>query len=118
MLDVTQLEILVASRELIPVEDHLFLCIHRTPAPAVDLVVEAFHRPGVCPPALEVDRGRRVGLLNPADDLVIEPVLEVRDFPHDAVGVRIFSFQVGEDLGVLLIPKPVERVEAPVSVGL
>ena len=118
VFDIAQLEIVMSTRELVRVEDDLFWCVHRTPAPAVDLVVEALDRPRVAPPAFEKDRGGGVSLLDPADDLVIEPVLEVGRVAHDPVGVRVLGLQVCDHLRVLLLPQPVERVDPAVSVRL
>ena len=117
-LHVAELEVLVARRQLVAVEHDLLGRVHRTSTPAVDLVVEALHRAGVAPPPLVERRGRCVGLLHPADDLVVEPVLQVGALGHDAVGICVLGLQVGDHVWVRLVAKPVVGVDAAIAVGL
>ena len=117
-LNVAQLEILVAFRQLIGVEDDLLGSLHRAALAAVDLVVQAFDRPRVAPPALVEGRRRVVGLLDPADDLAVQPIPELGGVCHGRVGVRVFGFQVGDHLWIFFVPKPVIGVDATVAVRL
>ena len=104
VLDVPELEIVVARGQLVPVELDLLGGIHRALPPAVDVVVEPLHRSGVVPVALEVGRRRSVGLLDPVDDLLVQPLLEPGCGRHDGVSEQIFGFQVGNDFRVGSLP--------------
>ena len=117
-LDVAELEVVVAFRELVGVENDLLGGVHRPTAPAVDLVVEAFHRPGVGQPTLEQGRRGGVRLLDPPDDLAVQTFLEVACARRHGVGIGIFGFEVGDHLRVVLVTQPVVGVDASVPIGL
>src|SRR5919201_540885 len=107
-----------STSELVAVENDLLVRLHGSAPPAVDLVVEPFHRARVVPPASVKRRGRGVGLLDAPDDLAVERVLERARAGHHRAGVRVLSLEVGDDLGVVLVPQPVVGVDPPVAVRL
>ena len=104
VLDVTELEVVVTLGQLVAVELDLLGGFHRALPPAVDVVVEALHRSGVVPVALEVGRRRSVGLLDPVDDLLVKPLLKPGGGGHDGVSEQIFGLQVGNDFRVGSLP--------------
>jgi hypothetical protein len=60
-----------------------------------------------------VEDGRgRVGLLDPADDLAVERLLERLGGRHQRVGVGVLGVEVGDDLGVGPVLQPVVVVDA------
>ena len=78
-------------------------------------------RIGYCFPVFEsrvvmiavVEDGRRlVGLLDPADDLVVEGLLKRLGMGHQRVGVGVLGVEIGDDLGVGSILEPVVVVDA------
>ena len=117
-LDEPEVEVVVATGKLIAVEEHLLGGVHAAGPAAVDLVIQALDRPGVVPVALEERRGRRVGLLDPADDLAVQLLPQFLGRRHDRVGVRVLGLQVGDHLRVALLPHPVIGVDPPVAVLL
>ena len=117
-LHVAQLEVGVPLCQLVAVEHELLGRLHRAAAPAVDLVVEPFHRPRVAPPALVEGGCRGVRLLDAPDDLPVEAFLEPAGFRHDGRGVGVLGLQVRDHLGVLPVAEPVVGIDPPVAVDL
>src|SRR5206468_9512699 len=113
-LDVAELEVVVAFRELVGVENDLLGGVHRPTAPAVDLVVEAFHRPGVGQPTLEQGRRGGVRLLDPPDDLAVQTFLQVAEACRDGGGIGIFGLELGDNIRVVLVTTPVVLVDSSV----
>ena len=70
----------------------------------MNLVVEALDGPRVVPVAFEDRGGRVIGLLDPANDLVVELLLEHPRRLHDEVGIFVLGDEMGNDFRVGSLP--------------
>ena len=96
----------MAFGELVAVEDDLFGSIHRSLATAVNGVLRAFDGARVVVVAGVVIGVGLVGLLDVAQHLAIEGLLEGLGGRHPGVGVGVFGFEVGGDLLGVFIAQP------------
>ena len=88
------------------VEEDLLGRLERPPFADQDRVLLPRFESGGVGIAVVEDGGRRVGLLDPADDLVIERLLQRPGVGHRGVGIGVLGVEVGDDLGVAPILQP------------
>jgi hypothetical protein len=84
---------------------------------AKDWILRTLLGPGVVP-VLALAKGHRdVGLLDMADHLSVESLLEFGCGLKDSSGIGVFRLEVGDDLGVVALAKPGVVVDQRVAVN-
>ena len=111
-----QPEIVVPLGEEILVERDLLSGLERAMAAAEDRVLPTLLGSGVVVPPVDSLRHRQVGLLNSADHLAIQALLESLGVPHHRGGIRVLCFEVAEDGRILAVAKPVVLVDPGIAV--
>ena len=86
-------------------------------APAHDLVLLALFRARVIEVVADAHRDAEVGLLDAAEHLLVERLLQRLRRLHDRFGVGVLGLQVLDDLGVLLLSQPEVVVGQRVAVN-
>jgi len=82
----------------------------------VDGILFTLFGAGVVPPASLAIRGSLVGLLDPAQHLLIERSLEALGRIHDCSSVGVLGLQVADDFLAGLLPQPEVVVNERVAV--
>ncbi len=111
-LDAGHREIAVPIGQGVLVDQDFLTRLHRALLAHQDRVLLSGLEPGVVKVAVIEDRGRRIRLLDPADDLVVERLLERPGGGHERVGVGVLGVEIGDDLGIGPVLEPVVVVNA------
>ena len=61
---------------------------------------------GVVPPGAVAVRNGDVGLLHVGEHLLVELIAQAGERGHHGLGVGVFGFEIGGDLGILLVAQP------------
>ena len=103
----------VAFGKLVAVEDDLLggdspdsAAWGRAPVAAVDGVLRALFGTRVVPPGAVAVRDGDVGLLHVREHLLVELIAQAGERGHHGLGVGVFGFEIGGDLGILLVAEP------------
>ena len=100
----------------IHIEQHFFVGVHGALAPAIDRVLLAFFISSVIE-VVSVRNGRGlIDLCHSRLHLLDESLLKISVLPENTVRIRVFLFEILNDLGVFTFTKPVVLVDANVSV--
>ncbi len=105
-------------RQGVLVQQHLLCRVQVVALATVDPVLLTFLRARVIEIVVDAHGHREVGLLDPAQHLVVELLLELFGVLHDGGRVRVLLFEVIDDLRVVALSKPVVRVEPLLPVPL
>ena len=105
----------LALGQLVDVEQDLFRRLEAPLLPRVDRILLPFHRARVIEVRALAIRHLDVGLLDPAQHLVIELLLQLRGGLHHLVGVGVLGLEVGDGLGALLVAEPAVFIDAVLS---
>ena len=92
-------EIVVSGRELVEVQQDLFRRAVGFQTATEDRVLPAGFGPVVVEPAVPRHRNREILLLDPAAQLLVEPLLKRLGAPHDRFGVPVLRLEIRQDLG-------------------
>ncbi len=109
-------EIRMPLREEVQVERHLLRRLQAPRLPAEDGILLARLRPRIVEVPAPAVRDGLVVLLDASEHLGVERVLQRLGRLQDRVGVGVLGPEMGQDLGVVLLPEPVIVVLAPVAV--
>src|SRR5450759_3999182 len=109
-------EKLMSYGKFVEVEGNLFWRIEGFVLSTIDLVLLSLFCPCVVPILAVPVRHAEVRLLDPAENFFVERCLEIFRRLHHRLGVRIFRFEIGDNLGIGLFPKPEIIVDTYVTV--
>ena len=99
----------------IHIEQHFFVGVHGALAPAIDRVLLAFFISSVIE-VVSVRNGRGlIDLCHSRLHLLDESLLKISVLPENTVRIRVFLFEILNDLGVFTFTKPVVLVDANIS---
>ncbi len=113
-LEVAQLVEVQAARELDDVEHHLLGSAGHVATPGVQRILLARLETPVVPVAALAVRNAGVVLLDPADDLLVQLLLQRREVRQHRILVVVLGLQVCEHVlaGALIVTQPVVLVDA------
>ena len=106
----------MAFCELVQIQQNFIQRTRRIQPAAANRVLLALFRRGKIFIAAQAVRNRHVGLQNPPEHLLIELILKLLGGAENRVGVRIFCFEVRNNLWAFLLPQPIIVIHAAVAV--
>jgi hypothetical protein len=115
-LERAEAEVVAAGGEIVLVEHDLLGRVERLAPPAMDRVLLAGLGARVVPPPVHLLGHGEVGLLDPAEHLVVELPLELRRRRHERRGPRILGLEIGAHLRVLTVAEPLPVVRPRIAV--
>ena len=109
-------EIVVSGRQLVEVQQDLFRRAVGFQTATEDRVLPAGLGPVVVEPAVPRHRNREILLLDPAAELLVEPLLKRLGAPHDRFGVPVLGLEIRQDLRIVPVPQPVVLIDPALAV--